>query len=124
MAKKERPVIAPASEFQRKYLASDAQILLVGGAAGSSKSYVGLMRHLRFVQDPNYRAYCIRRNSNAIMASGGLFWEAVKLYRQYDPNLQIKLKDQKLVFKSGAEISFSHYENDAAAKKYQGKLIA
>lgn len=124
LAKKEKVIIGPASEFQEKYLNSDAQILLVGGAAGSSKSYVGLMRHLRFINDPNYRAYCIRKNSNAIMASGGLFWEAVKLYRQVDPKLQVKLKDQKVVFSSGAEISFSHYENDAAAKKYQGKLIA
>lgn len=82
------------------------------------------MRHLRFVEDPNYRAYCIRKNSSAIMASGGLFWEAVNLYREYDPNLQVKLKDQRLVFSSGAEISFSHYENDTAANKYQGIQIS
>lgn len=125
MSKKESgAIIGPASPFQEKYLNSDAQIMLVGGAAGSSKSYVGLMRHLRFVNDPNYKAYCIRKNSSAIMASGGLFHEAVKLYSQYDPKLKVKLKDQKLVFSSGAEISFSHYENDTASKKYQGKLNA
>lgn len=116
--------IGPASPFQEKYLNSDAQIILVGGAAGSSKSYVGLMRHLRFAEDPNYKAYCIRKNSSAIMASGGLFQEAVKLYSQYDPKLKIRLKDQKLVFSSGAEVSFSHYENDNAAKKYQGIQIS
>lgn len=82
------------------------------------------MRHLRFVHDPNYKAYCIRKNSNAIMASGGLFWEAVKLYTQFDPKIKVKLKDQKIVFSSGAEISFSHYENDTAAKKYQGIQIS
>lgn len=82
------------------------------------------MRHLRFVEDPNYKAYCIRKNSSAIMASGGLFWEAVSLYTQYDPKLKVKMKDQKLIFSSGAEISFSHYENDTAAKKYQGIQIS
>ena len=122
--KPDEVVIGPASEFQQKYLNSDAQIILVGGAAGSSKSYVGLMRHLRFAHDPNYKAYCIRKNSSAIMASGGLFQEAVKLYSQFDPNLKIRLKDQKLVFSSGAEVSFSHYENDNAAKKYQGIQIS
>lgn len=123
--KSDKPVvISPASPFQEAYLKSDSQILLVGGAAGSSKSYIGLMRHLRFAHDPNYKAYCIRKNSSAIMASGGLFWEAVKLYTQYDPNLKVKLKDQKLVFSSGAEVSFSHYENDTAAKKYQGIQIS
>lgn len=121
---KDAEVIGPASPFQEKYLNSDAQIILVGGAAGSSKSYVGLMRHLRFVHDSNYKAYCIRKNSSAIMASGGLFQEAVKLYSQYDPKLKIRLKDQKLVFSSGAEVSFSHYENDNAAKKYQGIQIS
>lgn len=58
------------------------------------------------------------------MASGGLFWEAVALYSKVDPKLKVKLKDQKLVFSSGAEISFSHYENDTAAKKYQGIQIS
>lgn len=82
------------------------------------------MRHLRFIHDPNYKAYCIRKNSSAIMASGGLFWEAVGLYSQIDPKLKVKLKDQKVVFSSGAEISFSHYENDTAAKKYQGIQIS
>lgn len=82
------------------------------------------MRHLRFVSDPNYRAYCIRKNSSAIMASGGLFWEAVKLYTAFEPKIKVKLKDQKIVFPSGAEISFSHYENDTAAKKYQGIQIS
>ena len=82
------------------------------------------MRHLRFAEDPNYKAYCIRKNSSAIMASGGLFWEAVSLYSKYDPNVKVKLKDQKIVFSSGAEVSFSHYENDTAAKKYQGIQIS
>jgi len=118
----EYDVIGPASPFQEKYLNADEQMLFVGGAAGSSKSYIGLMRHLRFVEDPNYKAYCIRKNSSAIMSSGGLFDEAVELYRKYDPKIKIKLRDQKVIFSSGAEITFSHYENDQAANKYQGKL--
>ena len=58
------------------------------------------------------------------MASGGLFWEAVNLYTKYDSDIKVKMKDQKIIFSSGAEVSFSHYENDTAAKKYQGKFIA
>ena len=58
------------------------------------------------------------------MASGGLFQEAVQLYQSFEPNIQVKLKDQKIVFPSGAEISFSHYENANASRKYQGKLNA
>jgi len=112
--------VRPQSPFQEKYLKSDAKILVVGGAAGSSKSYVGLMRHLRFVNDPDYRGFCIRKNSTAIMKAGGLFEQAVRLYSKVYPKIQIKLKEQKIVFPSGASVSFSHYENDSAGLLYQG----
>jgi predicted phage terminase large subunit-like protein len=118
--------VRPQSPFQEKYLKSNAKILIVGGAAGSSKSYVGLMRHLRWTNDPNYRGFCIRKNSTAIMKSGGLFEQAKRLYSKVYPpingvpQIQTKLKDQKLVFPSGASISFSHYENDSAGDLYQG----
>lgn len=117
-------VIQPQSKFQSDYLNSSAKILVVGGAAGSSKSYIGLMRHLRWAEDPNYRGFCIRKNSTAIMKSGGLFQEAVKLYSLYDPKIKIKTKDQKIVFSSGAEVSFSHYENRNAAQLYQGLQLS
>lgn len=120
----EADIVRPHSPFQEKYLVSNAKILVVGGAAGSSKSYIGLMRHLRWVEDPNYRGFCIRKNSTAIMKSGGLFQEAVKLYSKVYPNLKVKLKDQKICFPSGAEISFSHYENDNAGNLYQGLQLS
>lgn len=113
--------IAPQSAFQERYLNSSARILIAGGAAGSSKSFIGLMRHLRWKDDPYYRGYCIRKNSTALMKSGGLFEQAVDLYRKVDPKIKIKLKDQKIVFSSGASVTFSHYENDKAGQElYQG----
>lgn len=78
------------------------------------------MRHLRYIHDKNYSGFCIRKNSTAIMKEGGLFSAAVDLYRKVDPNIKIKLKDQKIVFSSGATVSFSHYENDKAADLYHG----
>lgn len=117
--------VGPQSAFQEKYLNSDAKILIAGGAAGSSKSYIGLMRHLRWKDDPNYVGYCIRKNSTAIMKPGGLFYQAVGLYRLVDPNIQVKLKDQRIVFSSGASVTFSHYENTAAGEQlYQGLQMA
>ena len=77
------------------------------------------MRHLRWMDDPLYRGFCIRKNSTAIMKSGGLFDAAVHLYSQVD-DIKIKMKEQKLVFSSGASVSFSHYENDKAGQMYQG----
>lgn len=117
-------VIGPRSEFQARYLNSDADIIVAGGAAGSSKSYVGLMRHLRWIEDRNYRGFCIRKNSTAIMKEGGLFDEAVELYREVEPGIKIKVKDQKIVFPSRASISFTHYENDSAANTFQGLQLS
>lgn len=77
------------------------------------------MRHLLWKDDPLYRGFCIRKNSTAIMKSGGLFDAAVHLYSQVD-DIKIKLKDQRIVFDSGASVSFSHYENDSAGQLYHG----
>lgn len=115
----DKPLVAPQSAFQRDCLVSDSRILVMGGAAGCAKSTVGLMRHLRWMNDPLYRGFCIRKNSTAIMKSGGLFDAAVHLYSQVD-DIKIKMKEQKLVFSSGASVSFSHYENDKAGQMYQG----
>lgn len=117
-------VLAPRSEFQRNFLASDARIIIAGGAMGSGKSHIGLMRHLRWVEDPNYRGFCIRKNSTAIMQSGGLFESAVSLYRQYSPDIKIRTRDKQIVFPSGATISFDHYEDDRADDNYQGIEIS
>lgn len=116
----EYKTIRPRSPFQEEYLKASQNILIVGGSAGSSKSYVGLMRHLRYIEDPYYRGICIRKNSTAIMKTGGLFEEAVALYTQYSPDVKVKMKDQKIVFPSGAAVAFSHYENRNAAQLYQG----
>lgn len=77
------------------------------------------MRHLKWMNDPLYRGFCIRKNSTAIMKSGGLFDAAVHLYSQVD-DIKIKLKDQRIQFSSGGSVSFSHYENDSAGQLYHG----
>lgn len=87
---------------------------------GSSKSYIGLMRHLRWVEDKDYRGFCVRKNSTTLMRSGGLFEDALHLYRQVYPNVIPKYKDQKIVFPSGATVSFSHYESDKDSEKWRG----
>ena len=115
-----REVVGPMSLFQERYINSDAKIIIAGGAAGSAKSHCGLLRHLRFVEDPYYTGMCIRKNSTAIMKRGGLFWAAVDLYKKVYPDLKVKLKEQTIVFPSGATVSFSHYENDKAADLYHG----
>jgi len=91
---------------------------------GGGKSYCGLLRHLRWVSDPNYRGFIIRKNSTTLMKSGGLFDEAKQLYRAFDSRVQVKIKDQKFIFPSGAEIAMTHLETDDDAEKFRGLQIS
>lgn len=91
---------------------------------GGGKSYCGLLRHLRWVEDSNYRGFIIRKNQTTLNKSGGLFDEAKALYRAYEPRVQVKQKDMKFVFPSGAEIAMSHLETDDDAEKYRGLQLS
>lgn len=102
-------------------LRENGNIFITGN---SSKSYIGLMRHLRWAEDKFYRGYCIRKNSTTLMKSGGLFEEALELYRQYDSNVVPKYKDQKIVFPSGATVAFSHYETEKSSELYRGLQLS
>lgn len=115
---------APASLKQSFFLSSNANIVIYGGAMGGGKTYCGLLRHLRWVDDPHYRGFIIRKNSNTLMKSGGLFDEARQLYKAFDPRVEVKIKDMKFVFPSGAEIAMSHLDSEDDAEKYRGLQIS
>lgn len=114
----------PASLKQAWFLSADSNIIVYGGAMGGGKTYCGLLRHLRWVDDPQYRGFIIRKNSNTLMKSGGLFDEARQLYKAFDPRVQVKVKEMKFVFPSGAEIAMSHLDTDEDAEKYRGLQIS
>jgi predicted phage terminase large subunit-like protein len=117
-------VFAPASKKQEMFLQSDANIIVYGGAMGGGKSYCGLLRHLRWVDDPNYRGYIVRKNQTTIMKSGGLFDEATTLYREFEPKVKINKKAMTFTFPSGAIIAASHLETDDDAEKWRGLQVS
>lgn len=91
---------------------------------GGGKSYCGLLRHLRWVDDPQYRGFIIRKNQTTLKKSGGLFDEAKSLYRAFDPRVKINIKDMVFKFPSGAEVAMSHLETDDDAEKYRGLQLS
>ena len=91
---------------------------------GGGKSFCGLLRHLRWVEDPNYRGYIVRKNQTTIMKSGGLFDEAVTLYRSYDPRVKVNKKAMTFTFPSGAVIAAGHLETDNDAEKWRGLQVS
>lgn len=112
--------IGPASKRQEDFLLSEADITVFGGAAGSGKSYVGLMTPLLFVDDPNFRGVIFRRTMPEITAGGGLWDTARQMYKEFDPRVQFKEKDKTVVFPSGASLKFSHLEMEKDKYSHQG----
>ena len=74
----------PASQKQEMFINSDSFITVYGGAAGSGKSYMGLMRFLLYVDDPNFFGYVFRLNATDMKGGGGLFQTACRMFQAYD----------------------------------------
>ena len=119
-----RITLGPASKKQEMFLKSDADIIIYGGAVAGGKTFCGLLRHLRYVHDPYYRGFIIRKYSTTLNKSGGVIDEAKDLYRKYDPRVIYKAKEMKFVFPSGAEIAFAHLDTEEDAEKFRGLQLS
>jgi predicted phage terminase large subunit-like protein len=95
----------PASEKQRMFLTSTADIIIYGGGAGCGKSHCALLKALGQIKDQYFRAVFIRQTRTQLLQSGGLFDEAKQMYKPFKP----KFHEQKLsaTFPSGSVISFA-----------------
>ena len=100
----------------------DADVILVGGAAGSAKSYSLLMRLLRYQDDPHFRAIYFRRTTIQLSGAGGLWDEAKDMYRPF--KVREREKDYQLFFPSGCKVKFSHMELEKDRFNHQGLVLA
>lgn len=115
---------APISEPQKQYLMSNANITVFGGAVGSAKTFGSLLRMLRWVNDPHFVGVFFRKNESTLRAAGGLFYDAIELYRQYDPRVTYTTKPMVIKFPSGAIISFMGMKDDHDKEKIRGLQIS
>lgn len=108
----------------KQKLALDIKVdfLLFGGAAGSGKSRLALLKALKYVaSDPNFEAVLFRRNTGPLRAAGGLFTEAKRLYSPLRP--RVREKDMEIIFDNtkGGTLKFTHLENEGDEEKnHQG----
>lgn len=113
---------SPASKKQEMILNNDAQILVIGGAAGSGKSYLLQLIPLRYIDDPNTAIIMFRRTTPQIKGQGGLFETAVDIYTSMDPDVRPKIKDSTMdmTWPSGATQKYSHMEYIKDKFNHQG----
>lgn len=88
------------------------------------KTFNGLMRHLRWVNDPLYRGYVIRKHQTTLAKSGGVIDESKGLYKDVFPDAVYKTKEMRWIFPSGAQVAFSHLDTEEDAEKYRGLQIS
>lgn len=114
-------VIAPASKKQEMMLNQNCDFAILGGAAGSGKSFVLLLYPLRYSTDPHFRGIIFRKTTSEITGQGGLWETAVELYsRAFDGDIKVHKKDLRITFPSGGSVKFSHMERDDDRFRHQG----
>lgn len=101
----EQVVLGPCSEKQRMVL-TDVQtdMLLVGGGAGGGKTYLALLKALKYCQDPAARVLIVRLSYPAIKAIGGLVDESQHIYNQF--GAEWKVQPLEWHFHNGAQVKF------------------
>lgn len=93
---KERFVLAPASLPQQQFLESDATITLYSGAMGAGKSFAIVINMVKFARMKNSTIVCFRRTQPEIKAPGGIWQEAVPIFRTMFPDCKIRSRELEI----------------------------
>ena len=114
----------PASRKQEQFINSDSFVTVYGGAAGSGKSYMGLMRFLLYVDDPNFFGYVFRLNATDMKGGGGLFQTACRMFQAYDKRVKYTKQPMCIYFPSGATINFTGIDGESGLEAIRGIEIS
>ena len=104
-----------------KFLASAADIVIGGAAAGVGKTHALLSEFVRHIQNKMWGGVIFRRTGPQIRSEGGLWDTSMTMY----PGIGAIPKESYLEwhFKSGAKLKFSHLEHEKNVHDWQGSQI-
>lgn len=130
MAKVNKQAVQEKSKFgatsykQALFLSTDSFITLYGGAAMSGKTYTGLMKFLKWCDDPEFVGYVFRTNATDLKKRGGAFWTAVKIFQAFRKGTTYTQQPMVIRFPSGATVSFTGMDDEAGRDAIQGIEIS
>lgn len=124
-------IFKPASHKQEMMMkaAAEVEITIIGGAAGSGKSYILQLLPLMFADCPKARCTMFRRTTPQITGQGGIWDTAKGIYNQLPIGLRprIREKDTEILFPNletnkgiGMKVKYSHMQNESDKYNIQG----
>lgn len=117
----EDDIVAPASPKQEMMLNQNCDFAILGGAAGSGKSFVLLLYPLKYSNDPYFRGIIFRKTTGEITGQGGLWETAIELYTKvFGDKLRIHKKELRITFPAGGSVKFSYLERPDDRFRHQG----
>lgn len=115
--------LRPQQGPQEQFLSSPADVAIYGGSAGGGKTYALLLEPLRHMDNPGFGVVIFRRDSGQITNEGGLWDNAKDIYRPLGATF-MESAPKRVIFPSGAKITFNHLHTDDAVYGYQGAQVA
>lgn len=108
---------APNPGPQTRFLATSANEVLYGGAAGGGKSAATIAAPLRWVHHPHFRGLVLRRETTQL---ADLLDKAHELYPRVVPGAKFRGDKNVWTFPSGAKLRFNHCKEEKHARIYDG----
>lgn len=113
--------IRPQPGPQERFLASPADIVVYGGAAGGGKTLGLLLEAMRHVGNAQYGAVLFRRTTPQITNQGGMWDASSALYIL--AGAEPKESTHEWLFPSGARIKMAHLEYEKNRLDWQGSEV-
>ena len=117
-------VLGPQAGPQTMFMASSADIVIYGGAAGGGKTYALLLEALRHKDVKGFGGVIFRKNFTQITAEGGLWDASTKIFSQVPDAHSRKTPKLHWRFDSGAKLHFAHIDREEDLQAWQGTEIA
>ena len=114
-------VLAPASLPQEQFLSSDSTITLYAGAMGAGKSFAIVLNMVKFAAKKNSTIVCFRRTMPELRAPGGIWQEAVTIFKQMWPDCKVRTRDLEIyVPETNSVLKFQSLQYQADVDKALG----
>lgn len=96
MKNEEQVVLAPASLPQEQFLSSTSAITLYSGAMGAGKTFAIVLNMVKFAAMENSTIVCFRRTMGEMKAGGGIWQEAVPIFKKMFPDCKVRANELEI----------------------------